>query len=86
MCDQNSYGGVDRALSEHCDVTERSASGVGLLAIISQTETCRSQCYQRFAFVDQLRGRRTSFKIVLDLRQEPLEPVRLGFVGQYLGL
>src|SRR6516165_7088119 len=53
-----------------------------LLAIISQTETCRSQCYQRFAFVDQLRGRRTSFKIVLDLRQEPLEPVRLGFVSE----
>src|SRR6516164_3083081 len=36
--------------------------------------------------VDQVRGRQTSFNIVLELRHKPLEPVRLGIVGQHLGL
>jgi hypothetical protein len=36
--------------------------------------------------VDQLGARQSSFKIVVDLRQKPLEPVRLGFIGQYFGM
>jgi hypothetical protein len=36
--------------------------------------------------VVQLRGRRTLFNIVLDLRQEPFDYVCFGFVRQYLGL
>jgi len=35
---------------------------------------------------NQLRRTQTSFKGVLELRRKPFEPIRLGFVGQYLGL
>ena len=43
-----------------------------------------TDCYPRLR--RQSCGSQTSFKIVLDLFQEPFDPVRLGFVGQHLGL
>ena len=47
---------------------------------------CLQFGHSELRFLSRLISLETSFRIVLDLRQEPLEPIRLGFVRQHLGL
>jgi hypothetical protein len=58
----------------------------------SGTSNCLDACtlvlssFHRAASDTSFRRNQTSLKIILELRQEPLDSVRLGFVGQYLRL
>jgi hypothetical protein len=67
---------------------DRSNSSKSLnISVATSTDDCGLVIVSSASLsVDQLRRTQTSFKIILELRQEPFEHVRFGFVGQNLHL